>query len=60
MDRCIYCGAETQLYDNGRPICLKCAADLEKGRKPATSQRRTEGSSSELDRSLKDIASGQR
>jgi hypothetical protein len=24
MTQCIFCGAETQLFDNGKPVCLKC------------------------------------
>ena len=25
MAACAYCGAETELYENGVPICLKCS-----------------------------------
>jgi hypothetical protein len=32
--KCQYCGAETVSLDNGGPICIHCAADLEAGRKP--------------------------
>jgi hypothetical protein len=28
MARCNFCGAETSLYDNGRPICLQCSDKL--------------------------------
>ena len=40
MAACTYCGAETQLYANGVPICLKCSDDLEnkaKKKPPASS-----------------------
>ena len=30
MAQCKYCGAETQLFDSGMPICLDCAAATEK------------------------------
>ncbi len=36
MDKCSYCETETQLYDSGRPICLGCADDLDKGQPPNT------------------------
>ena len=26
MERCTRCGVETELHDNGVPICLKCSA----------------------------------
>ena len=25
MAECIYCGSETELYDGGVPVCLKCS-----------------------------------
>jgi uncharacterized protein YuzB (UPF0349 family) len=34
LQKCQYCGAETLLSNNGRPICEHCAEDLETGRKP--------------------------
>ena len=34
MTTCVYCGAGTQLYSNGIPICLACVEDLDAGRKP--------------------------
>lgn len=34
MAACAYCGAETQLYDNGVPVCLKCSEEREAKRKP--------------------------
>jgi hypothetical protein len=30
MEKCHWCQADTQLYVNNVPICLKCAADFEK------------------------------
>jgi hypothetical protein len=33
MDKCSKCGAETQLYENGNAICLKCSAEIEAARK---------------------------
>jgi hypothetical protein len=33
MDRCSRCGAETQLFDNGNPICLKCESEIDAARK---------------------------
>ena len=29
MAACAYCGAETELYENGVPICLKCSDERE-------------------------------
>lgn len=37
MTKCLYCGADTWLYDGGSPVCLRCSNDLEHGRKPAAS-----------------------
>ena len=34
MAKCIYCDAETNLYINGKPVCLSCADALDAGRKP--------------------------
>ncbi len=31
MDKCYLCQADTQLYINKMPICLKCAEDLSDG-----------------------------
>lgn len=33
MDRCSRCGAETELFDNGNPICLKCESKIDAARK---------------------------
>jgi hypothetical protein len=33
MAQCKFCDSETQLFDNGIPICLECAAALEKPKK---------------------------
>jgi Fe-S-cluster-containing dehydrogenase component len=30
MERCAFCGAETQLYDGGIPICVKCCEERAK------------------------------
>lgn len=30
MAKCNRCGTDTQLYDNGNPICLDCVAEQEK------------------------------
>jgi hypothetical protein len=38
MDRCYRCGRETELYDNGVPVCTECAEEAEGGRKPASSE----------------------
>jgi len=34
MAECVYCRAETQLYDRGLPICPKCSDAPEVKRKP--------------------------
>ncbi len=34
MANCKYCGAETQLYSLGEPICIKCADQLEQKKTP--------------------------
>ena len=40
MAACAYCGAETELYESGVPICLKCSDAREAKRKPpATDQQ---------------------
>jgi DNA-directed RNA polymerase subunit RPC12/RpoP len=31
--KCSKCGAETDLLDNGNPICVKCADEIESARK---------------------------
>jgi hypothetical protein len=33
MSKCLNCGADTQLFDNGLPICIKCAEKVEAMRK---------------------------
>jgi hypothetical protein len=30
MVECAFCGAETQLYQNGVPVCVKCSEDFER------------------------------
>ena len=32
MDRCIWCGLETDLYLNGQPMCPRCCDALEEQR----------------------------
>ena len=34
MAKCVYCGSETELFDGGVPICLKCSEEREAKRKP--------------------------
>lgn len=36
---CIYCGAQTQLYSSGQPVCVDCSNDLDAGRKPPSKER---------------------
>jgi hypothetical protein len=33
MDKCSRCGAATQLYENGTPICIECAKEIDAARK---------------------------
>jgi hypothetical protein len=37
MAACAYCGAETELYDGGVPICLECSEAQQLKRKPVAS-----------------------
>ena len=46
MAACAYCGAETELYENGVPICLKCSDERE-----GKAQRKPPGS----DQSIRSI-----
>jgi hypothetical protein len=39
MAQCARCKAETQLYDGGVPICLKCADERDVKRKPLELER---------------------
>jgi len=39
IEHCVYCGADTQLYASGVPICVQCAEDLEAGRQPTLRER---------------------
>ena len=39
MAACAYCGAETELYENGVPICLKCSDAREAKRKPPATEQ---------------------
>jgi len=34
MANCVYCGADTILYVNGRPVCVRCSDEIDAGRKP--------------------------
>jgi hypothetical protein len=37
MADCIFCKADTELYDGGAPVCVKCSEARDGKRKPATS-----------------------
>jgi hypothetical protein len=39
MAKCIKCGAETQLYDAGVPICINCSDQLEARRTEREQER---------------------
>ena len=39
MAECRYCRAETQLYESGVPICLKCSEEREAKRKPPATEQ---------------------
>lgn len=39
MAECAYCKAETELHNNGVPICLKCSVAQEAKRKPPATQQ---------------------
>ena len=39
MAKCIYCGAETQLYINDTPVCIACSDEIDAGRTPPTRAR---------------------
>lgn len=41
MAACAYCGAETELYVNGVPVCLKCSEERDNraSKKPPTSSK---------------------
>ena len=34
MAKCAYCGSETELFNNGVAVCLKCSDDHEGKSKP--------------------------
>jgi hypothetical protein len=34
MPKCYFCRAETQLFSNGIPICVKCSEEKEPEQKP--------------------------
>ncbi len=38
MAKCIYCGYDTELIENGVPICVGCSMQHDVERKPLTSQ----------------------
>jgi hypothetical protein len=33
-DRCSRCGTETELYENGVPVCVKCASAADPKKRP--------------------------
>jgi hypothetical protein len=33
MEKCAFCGTDTELYLNNVPICLKCSEDRERSQK---------------------------
>jgi hypothetical protein len=39
MAECIYCGSETELFDNSAPICIQRSQEQEAKRKPPASQQ---------------------
>jgi len=41
MATCSTCGADTQLYLNGVPICIPCVDKTEAARKPSTKAQPT-------------------
>jgi hypothetical protein len=43
MAACAFCKAETELYENGVPVCLKCSDERDGKRKPPTSENRILG-----------------
>jgi hypothetical protein len=40
MARCVYCRAETKLYDSGVPTCSKCSEERAPRRKPPASDHK--------------------
>ena len=40
MTKCVYCKNETQLHENGTPICVSCAEARDAGRIPASNDRK--------------------
>jgi hypothetical protein len=49
MENCSLCGRETELYISGKPICLKCVAELEadqRKREPEKEETRNQRSQS--------------
>ena len=45
MPKCYPCGAETQLYSFGTPVCVKCLENQEQAIKLAIAERFNDGSS---------------
>ena len=40
--KCSRCGADTQLYDSGRPICIKCVGvQMDDPNVPQSAEKRT-------------------
>jgi hypothetical protein len=42
MDKCSKCGAETELRENGNPICVKCSEEIESARKRTAAEATTQ------------------
>jgi hypothetical protein len=38
MAQCVYCKAETELFDNGTPICIECSEARDTKRKPPATE----------------------
>lgn len=38
MDKCSKCGADTQMYENGNPICTECSEKIDAARKRTATQ----------------------
>ena len=34
MAKCVYCGADTILYVDNRPVCIECSDLIDAGKKP--------------------------
>ena len=45
MDKCSKCGADTQIYETGNPICVKCSEETEAARKRTAKDKTDRGGS---------------